>query len=69
MKKVKAFSNYQHYKNSSIIDFYNADNLKKVKAFIDVKKTQIDIDQIQLKEFDIKAKKIIEQQMKRNKIK
>ena len=55
--------------NSSIIDFYNADNLKKVKAFIDVKKTQIDIDQIQLKEFDIKAKKIIEQQMKRNKIK
>ena len=55
--------------NSSIIDFYNANNLKKVKAFIDVKKTQIDIDQIQLKEFDIKAKKIIEQQMKRNKIK
>ena len=55
--------------NSSIIDFYNADNLKKVKAFIDVKKTQIDIDQIQLKEFDNKAKKIIEQQMKRNKIK
>ena len=55
--------------NSSIIDFYNADTLKKVKAFIDVKKTQIDIDQIKLKEFDIKAKKIIEQQIKKNKIK
>ena len=55
--------------NSSIIDFYNADSLKKVKAFIDIKKTQIDIDQIQLKEFEIKAKKIIEQQLKRNKIK
>ena len=55
--------------NSSIIDFYNADTLKKVKAFIDAKKTQIDIDQIQLKEFDIKAKELIEHEIKMNKIK
>ena len=34
--------------NSSIIEFFNADSLKKVKTSIDVKKTQIDIDQIQL---------------------
>ena len=46
--------------NSSKIDFYNADTLKRVKAFIDVKKTQIDIDQIELKKFDIRAKEKIE---------
>ena len=57
------------YENSSIIEFFNADTLKKVRAFIDVKKTQIDIDQIQLKEFELRAKHIIEQQLKRNKIK
>jgi hypothetical protein len=32
--------------NSSIIEFYNADSMKKEKAFIDVKKTQINIDQL-----------------------
>ena len=48
--------------NSSIIEFYNADSMKKEKAFIDVKKTQIDIDLIQLKEFDLKAKEMIEKQ-------
>ena len=51
--------------NSSIIEFYNADTMKKEKAFIDVKKTQIDIDQIKLKEFDQKAKEMIEKENKR----
>ena len=55
--------------NSSIIEFYNADTMKKEKAFIDVKKTQINIDQIKLKEFDQKAKEMIEKDNKRNKSK
>ena len=45
--------------NSSIIEFYDADTMKKQKTFIDIKKTQIDIDQIKLKEFDLKAKEMI----------
>ena len=55
--------------NSSKIEFYNADTLKRVKAFIDVKKTQIDIDQIELKKFDIRAKEKIEHQNKKYKFK
>ena len=45
------------------------DTLKRVKAFIDVKKTQIDIDQIELKKFDIRAKEKIEHQNKKYKFK
>ena len=52
--------------NSSIIEFYNADSMKKEKAFIDVKKTQINIDQIKLKEFDQKAKEMLEKENKKN---
>ena len=42
--------------NKSIINFYDAENFKRVKAYIDVKTTQRDIDQMQMKEFDVKAK-------------
>ena len=55
--------------NNSIIEFYDADSLKKVKAVIDVRKTQIDIDQIQMKEFDLRAQNLIEQEDKVKKIK
>ena len=55
--------------NNSIIEFYDADSLKKVKAVIDVRKTQIDIDQIQMKEFDLRAQNLIEQENKVKKIK
>ena len=55
--------------NSSIIEFYDADTMKKQKTFIDIKKTQIDIDQIKLKEFDLKAKEMIEKENKKYKSK
>ena len=48
--------------NKSIINFYDAENFKRVKAYIDVKKTQRDIDQMQMKEFDVKAKSKIKKE-------
>ena len=55
--------------NKSIINFYDADNMKRVKAYIDVKKTQRDIDQMQMKEFDIKAKEKIKKTKEENRMK
>ena len=54
--------------NKSVINFYNAETFKRVKAFIDVKKMQRDIDQMQMKEFDLKAKEKLEKQREENKI-
>ena len=53
--------------NKSIINFYDANNCKRVRASIDVKKTQRDIDQMQMKEFDIKARERIQKQKEENK--
>ena len=55
--------------NKSIINFYDADNMKRVKAYIDVKKTQRDIDQMQMKEFDIKAKEKLKKTKEENRMK
>ena len=55
--------------NNSIIEFYDADSFKKTKAVIDVRKIQIDIDKIQMKEFDVRAQNLIEKEDKMKKIK
>ena len=55
--------------NKSIINFYDAESFKRVKAYIDVKKTQRDIDKMEMKEFDIKAKEKIKKEKDNNKMK
>lgn len=55
--------------NKSVINFYDANNCKRVKAYIDVKKTQRDIDQMEMKEFEIKAREKIQKKEDENKIK
>ena len=53
--------------NKSIINFYDADNCERLSIYIDVKETQRDIDQMQMKEFDIKAREKIQKQKEENK--
>ena len=53
----------------SIISFYDGNNCKKLKTEIDVRKTQKDIDIMQIKEFDAKAKIKVELEEIEKKIK
>ena len=43
----------------SVINFYDANNGKKLKTSIDVKETQREIDELEIIELDLKAKKIL----------
>ena len=43
----------------SVINFYDANNCKKLKTYIDVKETQREIDELEIMELDLKANKIL----------
>ena len=43
----------------SVINFYDANNCKKLKTSIDVKETQREIDELEIMELDLKSKKIL----------
>ena len=50
------------YEGKSIILFYDGDTLKKEKTIIDLKETQNNIDQVEYKLYDLKAKEKIQKE-------
>ena len=50
------------YEGKSFILFYDADSLKKEKTIIDLKETQNNIDQVEYKLYDLKAKEKIQKE-------
>ena len=53
----------------SIINFYDGSTLNKLKTFIDIKETQQEINELEIKELDIRAKDLIIREEEEKKLK